>query len=235
MDEESARLDRLIRSLDQSDKKAVRAAADALLSMSSAAPEIAGRLRAALAQAPAEKRWPIAYVLAHIPPLDGQCLDALKDALDFHDPDIRWAIALLLVRLAKKSEPGVESNLLKLLHTGRPTQRRMAVYCLRDVGAEDLLREALPYSLGDSDPLVRVAAVTSLKTFPEIGRDLAEQVLRLVAEDSDSRVRASAALALAHLGAPTEKILATLEGAIRGADLNLAKAARAALAILEKS
>ena len=234
MDEKSARLDLLIQALDQPDKKAVREAVDALIPMAKSAPEVAARLSAALEAAPAEKRWPIAYVLSHISPLSTSCVDALKDALAFEDPDIRWAVALLLVRLAKKPEPAVAAHLIELLRCGSPTQRRMAVYCLRDIGAEEFLRSALQSALADSDPLVRVAAVTSLKAFPGIGRDAAEELLRLVAKDLDSRVRASAALALAHVGAPTERILLTLEDATRSPDAKLAKAARAALALLEQ-
>jgi hypothetical protein len=47
-------------------------------------------------------------------------------------------------------------------------------------------------------------------------------------------VRASAALALAHVGAPSKKILAALNDAIQSPDTKLAKAARAALEILGK-
>lgn len=234
MDEESVKLDLLIQALDQPDKKAVRESVEVLISMMHREPEVAARLSAALDAAPAEKRWPIAYVLAHVSPLSTPCVDALKGALGLSDPDIRWAVALLLVRLAKKPEPAVAAHLIELLHSGSPTQRRMAVYCLRDIGAEDLLSSALQHALADSDPLVRVASATSLKAFPEIGRAAMDQLLRLVAEDLDSRVRASAVLALAHLGAPTTKILATLNDAIQSPDTKLAKAARAALEILEK-
>jgi len=232
MDGDSAQLDLLIKSLDQPDKKALREGVEALISMASSTPEVADRLRALLCRAPAEKRWPIAYVLAQISPLSTECLDALKGALGENDPDIRWAVALLLVRLAKKSDSGVAAHLIDLLDSGKPTQRRMAVYCLRDIGTEDLLRAALQHALGDSEPLVRVAAVTSLKAFPETGRAATDQLLRLVSSDPDSRVRASAALALAHLSPPTEKVSRALNDAARSSDSKLAKAARAALAIL---
>jgi HEAT repeat protein len=234
MDEESVKLDLLIQALDQPDKKAVREAVEALIPMAKGVRNVAARLCAALDAAPAEKRWPVAYVLAHLSPLSTPCVDALKGALGLSDPDIRWAVALLLVRLAKKPEPAVAAHLINLLHSGSPTQRRMAVYCLRDIGAQDLLGAALQHALADSDPLVRVAAVTSLKAFPGIGRAATDQLLRLVSEDLDSRVRASAALALARVGAPGEKILATLDDAVHSADAKLAKAARAALQILEK-
>jgi HEAT repeat protein len=223
-----------VESLSSSDKKTIRAAVDALIPVALQQPAIIERLHGLLNETPAEKRWPIAYVLAHVSPLSTPCVDALKGALGLNDPDIRWAVALLLVRLAKKPEPAVAAHLIELLHSGSPTQRRMAVYCLRDIGAEESLRVALQHALADSDPLVRVAAVTSLKAFPGIGGDVADQLLRLVAEDLDSRVRASAALALAHVGTPSKKILAALNDAIQSPDTKLAKAARAALEILGK-
>ena len=235
MDEKSVKLDLLIQALDQPDKKAVREAVEALIPMAKGVRDVAARLCAALDAAPAEKRWPIAYVLAHVSPLSTPCVDALKDALGFDDPDIRWAVAVLLVRLAKQPDSGIAARLTDLVKFGKSTQRRMAVYCLRDIGAQDLLGAALQHALADSDPLVRVAAATSLKAFPEIGRGATDQLLRLVAEDLDSRVRVSAVLALAHVGAPTTKILATLNDAIQSPDTKLAKAARAALEILEKS
>ena len=235
MDEESEKINSLIQSLHHPDKKAAREAVEALISLANTAPEIAVELRSALDRAPAEQRWPIAYVLAQISPLSAPCLEALKAALDISDSDIRWAVALLLVRVAKKSDPGIVAHLVDLLKSGRPTQRRMAVYCLRDIGAQDpLSRRGLLDALCDPDPLVRVAVVTSLKARPEIGREALDHLLRLFAVDPDSRVRASVAFALAYLGGATDKILGALKDASEGPDLRLNKAARAALALLEK-
>jgi len=235
MDDESDKIDALIASLEQSDKRAVRKAVDALISMTSSATEVADRLRALLDRAPAEKRWPIAYVLAQIASLSSPCLDALKDALDAADPDIRWAVALLLVRLGKKSDTAVARHLIELVHSGKPTQRRMAVYCLRDIGAQDTgVGRALIDALGDGDALVRVAVITSLKVMPQIGGAALDLLLRMFAEDADLRVRASAALALARLGAGRSDVRAALDNATRSNDPILSKAARSALKILEK-
>ena len=234
MTEESEGIGALIASLDLADKKAVRKAVDQLTSMGGAAPEIAEKLHAALAAAPAGKRWPIAYALAQIGPISGPCLEALEQALDFADPDIRWAVALLLVRLAKQPGSGVGARLATLLKTGSPSQRRMALYCLRDIGAPELIAEPVAAALADPDPLVRVAAATSLKTFPAVAKNLAGVLAALVARDPDARVRAGAAIALGYLEAPGEKVLQALENAAQSGEPNLAKAARAALAILNR-
>src|SRR5258706_605476 len=161
MGEEYDRIGALIAGLDQADKKAVRAAVDALTSMSAAAPEIAEKLRAALAAAPAEKRWPIAYALAEIAPLSEPCLEALEAALDFADPDIRWAVALLLVRLAKKPGAGAGARLIDLCKNGTPAQRRMALYCLRDIGAPELI--AAPAARKEPDARRREASRRSVQ------------------------------------------------------------------------
>ncbi|HEY2990681.1 MAG TPA: HEAT repeat domain-containing protein [Candidatus Binatia bacterium] len=235
MDEEPAQLDALIKSLDQPDKKALRRSVDTLIGLARTAPELAGRLSALMDGAPAEKRWPMAYVLAHISPLSPQCLDALEDTLGVDDPDIRWAVAVLLVRLAQAPGSIVVARLIALLQAGKPTQRRMAVYCLRDIGAGvPSLEPALHAALDDPEPLVRVAAATSLKTFPEIGKNALDRLLRMISMDPDSRVRASAALALAHLDAPAEQVRLALQAAGEDSDPRLVKAARAALALLEQ-
>jgi HEAT repeat protein len=235
MDDESDKIDALIASLEQSDKRAVRKSVDALISRANSAPDIAAKLRVALDRAPAEKRWPIAYVLAHVSPLSTPCLEALMNALDVSDPDIRWAVVLVLVRLGKNPESGVALRLIELVRSAKPTQRRMAVYCLRDIGADDpAQRQAVQRALGDPDPLVRVAAVTSLKAFPMIGGNATDQLLQLVSSDPDSRVQSSAAMALAHLGPPTEKVSRALNDAALSSDNRLAKAARAALALLKQ-
>jgi HEAT repeat protein len=235
MDEESDKIAALVESLDRRDKKEMRRAAEALIAYGKTAPRLADRLHALIEVTPAEKRWPIAYVLAQVSPLTTTCLKALDDALDAADPDIRWAVALLLARLGKNSDSGVVAHLVELLKSGRPTQRRMAVYCLRDIGAHDSpSTEAFQTALVDPDPLVRVAAITSLRALPEIARGALDRLLRLVSADEDSRVRASAALSLSYPNAPTEEIRQALDNASRSDDPKLAKAARAALEIVEK-
>jgi HEAT repeat protein len=232
MAEESDRIGALIEGLDQADKKAVRGAVDALVAGAAARPEIAEKLRAALDAAPEGRRWPIAYALAEIAPLSGPSLHALEQALDSADPDIRWAVALLLVRLAKQPGSGVGARLATLLKTGTPAQRRMALYCLRDIGAPELIAGAAAAALVDPDPLVRVAAASSLKAFPAVAGNLTDRLLDLMSHDADPRVRAGAAIALGYLEKPGEKVIQALENAAQSGEPNLTKAARAALAIL---
>lgn len=226
-------IDSLIESLKHPEKKVIREAADALIGMAPHAPELAQKLNRLLATSPGQDRWPLAYVLAHISPPSPPCLEVLEETLGSDDPDIRWAAAVLLVRLAN-ADKGVAALLRDLLKTGTATQRRMAVYCIRDIDQDEASLQALLGSLGDPDPLVRVAAVTALKVYSVIGNEGLDLLLGLFLEDPDPRVQRNAALALARLGAPNQAIRVALSKASQSHDFQLRKAAQAALVLLQK-
>lgn len=234
MEELSQEITSLIESLSHSDKKIKRRASDALISVAPKVPALAQRLEQILATTPMESRWPIAYVLGHITLPSALCLEVLKQTLDSKDPDIRWAILLLLVRLAKNDKAMVRV-LLELLKAGTATQRRMAVYCLRDLNLNDPVSlQALSESLRDPDPLVRVATVTSLKNRTEINEDQLDCLLQLFSDDPDSRVKYAVAFALVELASPSDKIFTALLDASQSGDPRLKKAATAALDLLKK-
>lgn len=234
MKDDPEKISALLDSLNQSDKSAIRAAVDSLIPIVSSSPEVRDSLHQLLMDPSRKNRWPIAYILAHLPNPPEACHKVLLETLDSQDPDIRWAVALLLVRLAK-NDHAIESRLLGLLKSGTSNQRRMAVYCIRDMELKDgSSLQALLKTLQDSDPLVRVAAVTSLRMRHDVNKDGLDSILHLFLEDPDSRVRYSAALTLAGLGAPTQKIRAALEEASRSKDPQLKKAATAALTLLKK-
>jgi HEAT repeat protein len=235
MREHSDHIARLIRSLEHPDKKIIREAVDALVALAPDTPEIRGAVDAALAHAPAYKRWPMAYVLAQIAPPSNACFAALESGLDAPDPDIRWAIVVLLTGLARQHGGETQQRLASLARTGTATQRRMAVYALRDVGAQDALtQETMRGALADGDPLVRIAALTSLKMFPEASRGAITDMQGMLESDPDARVRAAAAVALAQSGAPMAEIRGALEGSALGGDPTVVRAARAALEMLER-
>jgi len=234
MEEESRRILSLIHSLNQPDKRALRQAVDALISAAPRFPHLARELERSLGDKPGAESWPVAYVLAHISSPSSLCLRVLGETLGAADPDIRWAVAMLLVSLAKQ-DAGIVGLLFDLLKSGAPIQRRMALYCLRDTEAEErAILQALLACLRDPDPLVRVAAVNSLKNRADIGRDGLDRLLDVFLRDADLRVRRATALVLAHLAAPTGEIRAALEDASASRDPHLKKAADAALALLQK-
>lgn len=234
MKDDTEKISALLDSLTQSDKSVIRAAVDALIPIASRMPEVQDSLHRLLTDSSHKNRWAPAYILAHLPNPSDACYQVLLDTLDSQDPDIRWAVALLLIRSAK-NDGAVAVRLFDLLKSGTSNQRRMAVYCIRDMNLkDDASLEALLRTLEDPEPLVRVAAVISLKIQPDVGKEGLDSILRLFLEDPDSRVRYSAALTLAALGAPTGEIRTALEEASRSKDPQLKKAAAAALALLKK-
>ena len=225
----------LIADLDHSDKPRIRAAVDALIPLAADAPALADELNRLLDDSRGRHPWPAAYVLAHLPHPSQRVFETLLNTLDHPDPDIRWAIMLLLVRLAK-TDSGIVRLLLDLRRTGTATQRRMAIYGIRDLNLTDAASlRALLDSLGDDDPTVRVAAVTSLKGRLGIDSGGRKMLYDLFVNDPDLRVRNAAAVTLAQLGSPSEEFLAALKMAEASEHAQLKKAATAALAILKKA
>ena len=225
----------LIADLDHSDKPRIRAAVDALIPLAAAAPALADELNRLLDDSRGKHRWPAAYILAHLPHPSRPVFTVLLNALDHSDADIRWAVMLLLVRLAKTNRD-IIGLLLELRETGTPTQRRMALYCIRDFNLTDAASlQALLDSLRDDDPTVRVAATTSLKGRLAIDSGGRKMLYDLFVNDPDLRVRNAAAVTLAQSGSPSEEFLAALKMAEASEHVQLRKVATAALAILKKA
>ena len=224
----------LLTDLNSSDKPTIRAAVDKLVKLAAAAPALADELNLLLDDSRGKHRWPAAYILAQLPHPSRRVFAVLLNALDHPDPDIRWAVTLLLVRLAK-TDSGIVGLLLDLRRTGTPTQRRMALYGIRDLRMTDAASlRALLDSLGDDDPMVRVAAVTSLKGRLGIDSGGRKMLYDLFVNDRDLKVRNVAAVTLAQLGSPSEEFLAELKMTEASEHAQLRKAATTALAILQK-
>jgi HEAT repeat protein len=234
MDRGDHKIAALIADLEKSDKPTLRKAVDALVHMVADTPQIGTTLSELLNDPSRKNRWSIAYVLASLPSPPQSSIQVLIETLDHRDPDIRWAVALILIRLAKTNQDTLR-QLIELASKGTATQRRMAIYSLRDVGVgdEESVHTFLS-SLRDLDPTVRVAAVTSLKFQPGLGEIGKNELLRLFLNDQDLRVRNSSAVTLAQLGAPSETFLNELRKAAAGDNAQLKKAAITALDILKK-
>jgi len=187
----------LIESLAHSDRAVVRTAIDSLVTLGHERPAVRESLNSLLQEVSPKKRWPVAYTLGQLSQPSSSCLDTLREALGSEDPDIRWATLQLLIRLGKNDKriPPIVSD---LLNSGSPTQRRMAVYCLRDLGIKESSLQL--QCLGDTDPLVRVAAVTTLSKLSHLSEDVLSVLVRLNSNDTDSRVRSAAGFVLERLG-----------------------------------
>jgi len=234
MDRGDDKIAALMADLEKSDKPTLRKAVDALIRIAADDAQIATTLNERLHDPDCKNRWPIAYILASLPSPPQSSIEVLIETLDHRDPDIRWAVALLLIRLAK-TDRQILRRLIEVASKGTASQRKMAIYSLRDLGLdEEESVETLLSSLRDLDPTVRVAAVTSLKSQPGLGEIGKNELLRLFLNDQDLRVRNSSAVTLAQLGAPSEAFLNELIKAAASDNAQLKKAATAALDILKK-
>jgi HEAT repeat protein len=157
----------------------------------------------------------------------------LLSGLDHREPDIRWALALLLIRIAK-NHPALIPLLIELCAGGTVNQKRMAIYCLRDLQLTDESSlQTLLRALHDADTTVRVAAVTSLAWRGEVSISGRQELLQVFLRDGELPVRNAAAITLAKLGAPSPALMDALQEAAAGDNAQLKKAALAALAILQ--
>lgn len=225
---------RLIADLDHTDKPTIRAAVDALTARAAESPVIRDLLDRRLAQPGHKNYWPAAYILGQLPQPSPATIRILLDALDHPAPDIRWAIALLIIEIAKR-DSDIVKLLIDLCAGGSANQKRMAIYCLRDLGLTDLASlTAMLAGLSDADPTVRVAAALALKTRNDVTVDGKNRLCAIYISDADARVRHAAAITLASLGERSEKFLAALKKNTTSEDAQTKKAACAALALLER-
>jgi HEAT repeat protein len=234
MDRGDDKIAALTADLEKSDKPTLRKAVDALIRIAGGDAQIITMLGELLNDPGRENRWPIAYVLASLPSPTQSSIRVLIETLDHRDPDIRWAVALILIRLAK-TDRQVLKLLIELAAKGTANQRRMAIYSLRDVGlTDDEGVQMLMDALHDPDPMVRVAAVTSLKMQSGLSERGKSELLELFLRDLDPRVRNTVVVTLAYLGAPSEEFLSELAKATASENAQLKKAASAAFDILKK-
>jgi HEAT repeat protein len=224
----------LIAKLDHDDKPTVRHAVDALVHLAADSPEICEMLDRRLAEPGHKQYWPVAYILGNLPQPSPGVITALLDALDHREADIRWAVSLLLARIATH-HAGLIDSLIQLCATGSNAQKRMALYCLRDLALSDRASlHAMLSSLGDREATVRVAAAICLKVRQDIDDSGKDLVLQAYLNDTEAKVRHTAAIALAHLGDASEEFVRALEQNNESGDEQTRKAARAALERLEK-
>ena len=131
MDRGDDKIAALMADLEKSDKPTLRKAVDALIPIAAEDPRIATTLSELLNDPGRKNRWPIAYVLASLPSPTQSSIQVLIETLDQRDPDIRWAVALILIRLAK-TDRQVLRLFIELASKGTVNQRRMAIYSLRN-------------------------------------------------------------------------------------------------------
>lgn len=225
-------LEALVASLGDATKAVQRPAAEACRSLAARGVAVQPLLFAALDAEDARLRFGAAYALGRLGAPPASTLPALLDALALDDGDVRWAAAETLCRVEPRS--ATVAALLPLLKTGNPPQRKMALYCLRDIATpNDAVDDAALTALDDADLGVRLAAMTTLARLARDRPPVAGKLIRTLSA-ADPRERRAAAAALGDLGVNSDAVRAGLDAAAAGDDVSLSRAAKRSLRKLDE-
>ena len=226
-----AELESLVTCLGHPTKAIQRPAADAFRVLAEQGIAVEALLTAALDATDPRLRFGAAYALARLGAPPPAALPALLAALALDDGDVRWAAAELIGRTEPRAT--AVAGLLPLVAGGNPPQRKMALYCLRDleVAGEEVERAALA-ALDDADGGVRLAAMATLTRLAKSHRSAAATGILKALNAEDPSERRAAAAALGDLGLDTDAVREALEDAARGDDASLRRAAERSLRML---
>jgi HEAT repeat protein len=219
----------LLHCLGHNHKAVQRGAAGQLVRFARTQPEIVTALIQKLTDSDPRVRWTAAFTLSQIDLPEPTPLPVLIENLGHEESDLRWAAATAVLRLAEQ-HPRIVEEMLRLASSGNPVQRRMALYCLRDLGRTDADAQVVYLaSLSDPDPMVRLSGLSCLGKLRLASAEARTSLLRLLETDSDLGVRRATAVALGHLGDSTPAVIEALTRAARLDDVGLSKAAAGAL------
>ncbi len=225
-----AELDALADCLGHARKVVQRRAAETFAALAARGVAVGAVLDRALGAAELRARWGAAYALALAGDPPPAVVPVLIEALGVDDGDVRWAAADVLRGLPTRA--ALVPRLCTLVTVGNPAQRKMALYCLRDLDARTAAVEvAVTGGLADPEPNVRLAAMASLA---RLALDRAGAAVRLtgaLAGETETLRRAAAA-ALGALGVRDAAVVAALRAAAASPDAALRRAATRALAQL---
>jgi HEAT repeat protein len=223
----------LLQCLGHAKKTIQRQAAEYLVRFARIQPEIISLLREKLSDPDLRLRWTAAFTLAQMDLSTSLSLSVLLENLGHEESDLRWAAATAVITLGQKHSQ-IKPDLVQLARQGNPTQRRMSLYCLRDLGWEDpAVIEVFLAATWDEAAGVRLAALSGMGKLKQQNADLSQSAIRhairLLQQDPEIGVRRAAAVALGQRGEFSSETRAALEEAAQGADTSLRKAAEAAL------
>jgi HEAT repeat protein len=229
----------IARCLGADSKSVRRRAADALAALARRDPAIVAAIRPALRSADHRVRFGAAYALGAVgnEALTLDTAAALCEALGSSDGDLRWAAAELMVRLGRAHPKEIREELLALARGANPAARKMALYCLRDLGVRGTgVLQAVAAGVRDLDAHVRLAALALLSGSLADHDAAAQLMLERLESDREVRVRRAAAVALGNLPAGTAVAIEALRRvASQADDQSLGKAARTSLERLTRS
>ena len=242
----------LLACLGHTTKKIQRGAAIVLTRFAPRQPEIIEALTHRLTDPDPRLRWTAAFTLSQLDlprPLpqrvnvssnQAQLLDTstllpvLIENLGHQESDLRWAAATAVLQLARRQAQDVARAMIQLVNTGNAVQRRMALYCLRDLRQTDqAARAAYLASLTDEDPMVRLGGLSCLGKLRLTSETVREAILRLLEHDPDLGVRRSAAMTCGQIGDTDTHIVEALRRTAQSDDRSLRKVSTGALRKLQ--
>jgi HEAT repeat protein len=224
----------LLHCLRHSRKAVQRGAATQLVRFASHHAEIMPALINKLSDEDPRVRWTAAFTLSHISLPGPSPLPVLIENLGHEESDLRWAAATAVLRLAERHR-GVITDMLRLARMGNAAQRRMALYCLRDLAQDSTDAQAVYLaSLSDPDPGVRLGGLSCLGKLRLASVEARRTLLKILEADPDLGVRRATAVTLGQVGDAAPEVITALTDATQSEDVSLGKAAAGALRQLRK-
>ncbi len=238
----------LLACLGHTTKKIQRGAATVLIRFAPRQPEIVEALTHRLTDPDPRLRWTAAFTLSQLDlprpspqrvnvssnqtqlPDTSTLLPVLIENLGHQESDLRWAAATAVLQIARHHAQDVAHAMIRLVRTGNAVQRRMALYCLRDLGQTDQeAQQAYLASLRDEDPMVRLGGLSCLGKLRLTGEAIRAALLRLLEYDPDLGVRRSAAMTCGQIGDTDTHIVEALQRTAQSDDSSLRKVSTGAL------
>ncbi len=238
----------LLACLGHTTKKIQRGAATVLIRFAPRQPGIIEALTHRLTDPDPRLRWTAAFTLsqldlprpspqrANVLSNQTQLLDTstllpvLIENLGHQESDLRWAAATAVLQIARRQTQDVAHAMIQLVSMGNAVQRRMALYCLRDLKQTDqVAQNAYLASLRDEDPMVRLGGLSCLGKLRLTGGAIRAALLRLLEYDPDLGVRRSAAMTCGQVGDTDTHIVEALRRTAQSDDSSLRKVSTGAL------
>ena len=211
-------------------KKIQRGAAAVLIRFASRQPEIVAALTQKLTDPDTRARWTAAFTLSQLDLPSPSPLPVLIENLGHQASDLRWAAATAVLQLARHHAQDVIPALIQLVATGNAVQRRMALYCLRDLKQMDqAAQKAYLTSLTDEDPMVRLGGLSCLGKLQLTSGAIRHALIQLLEHDPDLGVRRAAAVTCGQIGEASQEIVEALHKSCTSGDKSLSRAATGAL------
>lgn len=179
-----------------------RAAVDALVAVGRRDRGALESLREALASPDARTRCAAALAGARLAPHELRWLPRLVEGLGSDDGYVRWGAARALVEMGRGLGE-VRAVLLGVVQADpSPVARRMASFCVRDLGGDDpRAAEALLAATRDPVVAVRRAALSALAALLAPAPAVEARLLEVLGSDADAASRRIAAAVLGGLAA----------------------------------